>query len=358
MYLFLFTVIPIYFFLFRELEKKRYNVRGVGFGFFCGAITSVVYCFIGFLLFTSYRLPEFSFKNNFLYFFLYGTVFPVSCCLLVYLLLGKNSWSFKMLMFSDVVTAFYAVFLPYRIVSTYDVADPFCIFVLPSVVVCCLYILRKITVYIVLTNAKLYKKIIFGFITVSVVLFVPAVAEALYFVNKPLWLRCVVEFGTVLLAAGSFFLFRGDAAYVNERIEQIFKPVEIVAKADKKEKSKKKAKRGKSEPCKDMDEAGADKNKASESEPVSQVEQKETVAGHDAATEPEHEVVEPDNTADTSESIESVVTEETRQDTVNVSDSASSSDPVQNENSQKRAGEKSSASKSKKSGKKTSKKKK
>ena len=135
MYLFLLTVIPLYFFLFREFEKKRYDIKGGGFNFFCGAITSAVYCFIGFLVFNAYRLPEFSFKNNFLYFFLYGTVFPVSSCVLIYLLLGKNSWSFKMLMFSDVIPAFYAVFLPYRIISTYDIADTFCIFVLPCIVV-------------------------------------------------------------------------------------------------------------------------------------------------------------------------------------------------------------------------------
>ncbi|MCR4714853.1 MAG: hypothetical protein K5751_10820 [Treponemataceae bacterium] len=357
MYLFLFTVIPIYFFLFRELEKKRYNVRGCGFGFFCGAITSVVYCFIGFLLFTSYRLPEFSFKNNFLYFFLYGTVFPVSCCLLIYLLLGKNGWSFKMLMFSDVVTAFYAVFLPYRIVSTYDVADPFCIFVLPCVVVCCLYILRKITVYVVLTNAKLYKKIIFGFITVSAVLFVPAVAETLYFINKPLWLRCVVEFGTALLAVGSFFLFRGDPAYVNERIAEIFKPVEIVAKADKKEKSKKKAKHEKTKSPKDMDEASEDTGKTSEPESVKPGDSDEPADAETAETT-QGKAVKTENKAEISASVENVDVGETRHDEENVSASVSSSDDAQDENPQKGAGDKSPAPKTKKNGKKTSKKKK
>ena len=238
MYLFLFTVVPLYFFLFHELEKKRYAVRGSGFNFFCGAVTSAVYCFVGFLAFTTYRLPEFSFMNNFLYFFLNGTVFPVSCCVLIYLLLGKNSWSFKMLMFSDVIPAFYAVFLPYRIISTYDMADPFFLFVLPCVIVSCLYILRKVTFYIVLTKADLWKKIVFGILAAIVVILFPAVSEALFFIGAPLWLRCLVEFGAVVLAVGSFFLFRCDLSYANERLGDILKHLEIPVKLPKKKADK------------------------------------------------------------------------------------------------------------------------
>jgi len=256
MYLFLLTVIPLYFFLFHELEKKRYAVRGSGFNFFCGAVTSTIYCFVGFLAFTTYRLPEFSFMDNFIYFFLYGTVFPVSCCVLIYLLFGKNSWSFKMLMFSDVIPAFYAVFLPYRIISTYDIADPFCLFVLPCVIVSCLYILRKVTIYVVLTKADLWKKIVFGILAAAVVILVPAVSETLFFIGAALWLRCLVEIGTVVLAAGSFFLFRCDVPYANERLGEVLKHLEVPvkpSKTEKREKGKKK-KTDSSEPVLESDQ--------------------------------------------------------------------------------------------------------
>ena len=227
MYLFLFTIIPLYYFLFHEVEKKKYAVRGAGFNFFCGLVTSVLYCFVGFLVFTSYRLPEFSFKNNFVYFFLTGTVFPVSCCILIYLLLGKNEWKFKLIMFSDVVASFYAVFLPYRIVSVYDIADAFCLFVMPVVVLSCLYILRKVSVFVAVIKAVLWKKIVFGVLSAGIFLVMPAITETLYFIGSPVWLRCIAEIGTFLLAAGSFFLFRGEVSF-----EGVF-PAEWVKPAKK-----------------------------------------------------------------------------------------------------------------------------
>lgn len=317
MYLFLITVIPLYFFLFHELEKKRYAVRGSGFNFFCGAMTSTIYCFVGFLMFTTYRLPEFSFMNNFIYYFLHGTVFPVSCCVLIYLLLGKNSWSFKMLMFSDVIPAFYAVFLPYRIISTYDIADPFFLFVLPCVIVSCLYILRKVTFYVVLAKADLWKKIVFGILAAIIVIFVPAVSETLFFIGAPLWLRCLVEIGTVVLAAGSFFLFRCDIPYANERLGEVLKHLEIPVKPAKPSKAEKRAKGKKRAEVEDAaeladkpdaaeavaDEADAEKASVSadaesetvtepveaETAPVAPVKQKKAVAEQVVSAEPEPE---------------------------------------------------------------------
>ncbi|MBO4706454.1 MAG: hypothetical protein J5647_12015 [Spirochaetaceae bacterium] len=213
MYLFLFTVIPLGYFLYHELEKKRYAVRGAGFNFFCGSITSVLYCFVGFLVFSSYRVPEFNFRDNFVYFFLTGTIYPVSCCVLLYLLLGKNDWKFKLLMFSDVVPSFYAVFLPYRIISVYDITDAFSIFVLPVVVASCLYILRKAAVYVAVIKVALWKKIVFGLLAAGLFLVMPALTETMYYVASPLWLRCVAEIGIVLLAVGSYFLFKGEVSF-------------------------------------------------------------------------------------------------------------------------------------------------
>ena len=213
MYLFLFTVIPLCYFLYHAIEGKKYALRGAGFNFFCGSITSVFYCFVGFLVFTAYRLPEYSFKNNFIYFFLTGTVFPVSCCVLLYLLLEKNDWKFKFLMFSDVISSFYVVFLPYRIISVYDVPDYFCLFILPVITCCCLYMFRKIVVYVTLIKASLWKKIVFGILATVVAFVSPAVVETLYFVGYALWIRCVAEFVTVLFAILALILFRGEVSF-------------------------------------------------------------------------------------------------------------------------------------------------
>ncbi len=216
MYLFLFTIIPLCYFLYHEMEKKRYAVRGAGFNFFCGSITSVLYCFVGFLVFSSYRVPEFNFRNNFVYFFLTGTIYPVACCVLLYLLFGKNDWKFKLLMFSDVVPSFYAVFLPYRIISVYDITDAFTIFVLPVIVVSCFFIIRKAAVYVAVIKAALWKKIVFGLLAAGLFLVMPALTETMYYVASPLWLRCVAEIGIVLLAVGSYFLFKGEISFEGE----------------------------------------------------------------------------------------------------------------------------------------------
>ena len=252
MHLFLFTVIPLGYFLYHELEKKRYAVRGAGFNFFCGSITSVLYCFVGFLVFSSYRVPEFNFRNNFVYFFLTGTIYPVACCVLLYLLLGKNDWKFKLLMFSDVVPSFYVVFLPYRIISVYDITDAFSLFVLPVIVASCLYILRKASVFVAVIKAALWKKIVFGLLAAGVFLVMPALTETMYYVASPLWLRCIAEIGTVLLAVGSYFLFKGEVSF-----EGVF-PAEWVKPAtdEPKKKQTKKAKR--EENAKSDEEAAPD----------------------------------------------------------------------------------------------------
>ena len=244
MYLFLFTVIPLYYFLLHELEKKKYAVKGAGFNFFCGALSAAVYCFVGFLVFTAYRLPVFSFESNFTYFFLYGTVFPVSCCVFIYLIIGKNKWSFKTLMFSDVVCAFYAVFLPYRILSSYETVDYFCLFILPVVLVSCLYILRKASVFVVLVKAALWKKIVFGLLAVGVFFLMPAVTETIYFIGCPVWLRSIAEIGTVLLAVGAFFLFRGDVSGTAEKLADVMKLAEESEKEQKKAAKKQKHRKG------------------------------------------------------------------------------------------------------------------
>ncbi len=221
MYLFLFAVIPLSYFLFHEFEKRRYVIKGAGFNFFCGSVTSAIYCFIGFLFFNAYRLPKYSFESNFVYFFLYGTVLPVVLCSLLYFLLGKNSWSFKILMLSDVLPAFYAVFLPYRIIAEYEIRDYFVLFVLPAVLVCCFVIFRKAFAFIVLEKAALWKKIVFGIFAFAIFIMSPAIIETLYFVDAPLWLRCLIESFVLLFAVGSIFLFRGDISCSEEKLKEI-----------------------------------------------------------------------------------------------------------------------------------------
>ncbi|MCR4939142.1 MAG: hypothetical protein K5930_03405 [Treponemataceae bacterium] len=251
MYLFLFTAIPLYYFLFHEIEKRRYLIKGFGYNFFCGSVTSVFYCFIGFLVATPYRLPEFNFSSNFIYFLLYGTVFPVLCCLILFFLLGKNSWSFKTLMLSDVIPSFYTVFIPFRVISSYEIHDHFTLFILPSLFICCFFLTRKVFSYIILEKAVLWKKILFGIFTSLVCLIVPAIAETLYFIAAPLWLRCVVEIGLFLFAVASVFLFRGDVSCAAERIENIM-TLRIVQPEKKQKKTKvEKVKDKKVEPSSD-----------------------------------------------------------------------------------------------------------
>ena len=312
MYIFLFTVIPLYYFLFHELEKKRYAVRGAGFNFFCGSVTAVLYCFVGFLFFTAYRLPEFTFKNNFVYFFLTGTIYPVLCCVLIYLLFGKNDWKFKLIMFSDVVTAFYAVFLPYRIISVYDIADAFCIFVLPVVVISCLYILRRAAVFVAVINAVLWKKIVFGILALGLFLVMPAITEAAYYIGAPLWVRCVAEIGTFLLGVGSFFLFRGEVSFDGEfppewkkpAVENVASGAEPKAAATKKGKLKKQPKEKKPE----ADELKAEEPKENESE--------KSAPAEDTAT-----VEKPAESVPEADKLEPVVTEEPAQNASEKADS-------------------------------------
>lgn len=212
MYIFLFSVTVLYYFFLHEIEGRTLKTVGCGFNFFTGSVTSAVYCFIGFLFSYSYRNPEYSFADNFSYIFLYGTLFPVLCCLLIYVVLSKDAWQHRVMMFSDVLTAFYAVFLPYRIFSVYDDPDYYFLFIIPVVWICCLFIFRKMTVYMVHGKRGVLFKTVAAFVAVCVLFLCPPALETLYFMDYRLWVRILCEVLLVLLSASAFFVFRIEKA--------------------------------------------------------------------------------------------------------------------------------------------------
>ena len=72
----------------------------------------------------------------------------------------------------------------------------------------------------------------FGVLSAGIFLVMPAITETLYFIGSPVWLRCIAEIGTFLLAAGSFFLFKGEVSF-----EGVF-PAEWVKPAKKAKRAK------------------------------------------------------------------------------------------------------------------------
>jgi len=181
MLLFLFIVLPLSLVVYYLFNKER--------KFFCsilvGALCAVLLCAFKVFFTYSHRLVPVSFSENFVFYLLNQSCLPVCVVSLIYFLITKDSLENKIHAFFPLISAFYAVYLPYLVVSgTTSVYSGYAIFMKPLVflamVVQCALSLRCI-----FTSVK-SKKVAFVAINIVLVLaylIIPAIIEALYAMN-------------------------------------------------------------------------------------------------------------------------------------------------------------------------------
>ena len=178
---FLFLVLPlslIFYYLFNK-DSKFFGAMLVG------VLCAVLLCAFKVFFTYSHRLIPDSFSENFVYYLLNESCLPLCGVSLIFFLIKKDSLENKTNLFFPLIAAFYAVYLPYLVISrTTSVYSGYAIFIKPvfylAMIVQCALSLRCI-----FSSIK-SKKIVFvaiNLILIVAYLIIPAIIETLYAMN-------------------------------------------------------------------------------------------------------------------------------------------------------------------------------
>lgn len=212
MFLFLILLFPtVLWFCCAHSSKKIY-----GFLIAVGAFLGVVVSGCAALFSYSHRIPEFSAASNFFYYFLKEYALPLILVYTLYFFTTKDSVEFRVKAFFPVSAAFYAVYMPYCVVSSANSAFSFFqLFVKPVLVLSMVFLasLFAYKIYCAALEKNLRNIFVFSFFAL-VSLVVPALLETMY-------LLCValpaVYAAAVVFAAAALLLF-----FLNSRKDSKF----------------------------------------------------------------------------------------------------------------------------------------
>ena len=181
MLLFLFLLLPCAFTAYAFYSKDKKIILPSLAGFFI----SIIVCACRYFFSYEHRLIYSSFAENFIYFLLKQNLLPLVIVSVLLALITRDTWEFKIKAFFPVMCAFFAVYLPYCVVTAseyyyqgYDLfLKPFiylAMIVQVSVSLICLY------------QSIVNKKIPFAILHALLILLYlvyPAISDALYVIN-------------------------------------------------------------------------------------------------------------------------------------------------------------------------------
>ncbi len=181
MLLFLISFLPIALIAYAFFIKDKKIILPV----IAGLITAVVVCACRFFFTYEHRLVYDSFSENFIYFFIKQSLLPLFIVSAVYAIISRDTVEFKVKNFFPLLCTFYAVYLPYCVITVsefyYQAYD---IFLKPVI-----YLAMIVMIGSCLINAWAAissKKIVFAVLDILIILvyaFYPAVSDALYAIN-------------------------------------------------------------------------------------------------------------------------------------------------------------------------------
>ncbi len=181
MLLFLISFLPIALIAYAFFIKDKKIILPV----IAGLITAVVVCACRFFFTYEHRLVYDSFSENFIYFFIKQSLLPLFIVSAVYAIISRDTVEFKVKNFFPLLCTFYAVYLPYCVITVsefyYQAYD---IFLKPVI-----YLAMLVMIGSCLINAWAAissKKIVFAVLDILIILvyaFYPAVSDALYAIN-------------------------------------------------------------------------------------------------------------------------------------------------------------------------------
>ena len=202
MFLFMLVLLPavLFYCCLRSTDKSVISVAMTGAvsGVFVSACTA---------LFTYlHRIPELSFAGNTFYYFFKEYFIPVILLYAVYSLVISDEKEYKVKTFFPLMLAFYAVYMPYRVIASNSGAfSLFSIFVKPVLVLCMLIYLAKFNFVFYKANlGKNSKYQVAAVLLALVAMLIPACLEGMYTVFFAVPLVYVVS---LLYAGFSVFVF-------------------------------------------------------------------------------------------------------------------------------------------------------
>lgn len=181
MLLFLISLLPCAFIAYALYSKDKKIILPSVAGFF----TAVIICACRYFFSYEHRLIYSSFSENFIYYLVKQNLLPLLIVSILFALVTRDTWEFKIKSFFPVMCPFFAVYLPYCVITAseyyyqaYDLfLKPFIYLAMLMQISMCL-----ISFYQCIVNKKIFFAILDVFITI-VYLIYPAVSDTLYTIN-------------------------------------------------------------------------------------------------------------------------------------------------------------------------------
>lgn len=202
MWLFAFFFLPCILVLYFMDHANRSKVYSVLLGLGCGA----VYVVFAILFGSEYRVISVNFFKNFSWLLLQETFLPAIIITILFFLLSKDSFQFKVNVLFLVLAGFYTLYIPFRILFRSGAFTAFTLFFKP-ILLACFVLAFSFAIRLFYKNLKGQKVVILFVLPVFLGLgctVAPAIAEVFWYAGSPviLWLlmgMLEILFAVVLL---------------------------------------------------------------------------------------------------------------------------------------------------------------
>ena len=182
MLLFLILLLPCAFTAYSFYVKDKKIILPSIAGFF----TSVIICACRYFFSYEHRLIYSSFADNFVYFLLKQNLLPLIIVCALFVLITRDTWEFKIKNFFPFMCMFFAVYLPYCVItSSENYYQAYDLFLKPVIY---LAMLVQLSISLIsFYQSIVSKKIFFSILNVLIILcylIYPAVSDALYTIDQ------------------------------------------------------------------------------------------------------------------------------------------------------------------------------
>lgn len=185
MHVFLIVIIPLVYLVSEYLLRSKTNVREQMACVFTGFVVASIYALIDFFAVGSAHIWVLSISSVWGHYLLTEVVIPFAVCTII-VMLAKDPLRVKVQYLFPVLAAFYAVFVPYKIISSGSAPDLFVMVVYPFLAAVMLFNIDTATLVFeegINISNFLPVRCVVAFVAVVSGLLLPSVFAAYYFLN-------------------------------------------------------------------------------------------------------------------------------------------------------------------------------
>ncbi len=204
MLLFLLLLLPAAFLVYAFIIKDRSIILPA----FAGLITATFVCACRFFFSYEHRLIYFSFSENFVYYLVKQCFLPLFIVAAVYALVSRDKAEYKIKNFFPLMCSFFAVYLPYCVITASEVYyQAYDLFLKPVIYLSMLVqiALSLNSVYNGIKNKKFVIAVPDGLIILLFAIY-PAISDALYAIDFSFALILILGIVYSIIPAVYFFL--------------------------------------------------------------------------------------------------------------------------------------------------------